>query len=178
MQYELNTKFINDLYNKYSDTHNFLIKTYPRDYLFYEKEELYNGIQKRIYYNCPNYQEFKNRYPKSIIIESQDHFNAIKYSDIFINLAGSSIALEAFLFTKRKCYSINFKNQPYYKNVSYLPEYVVSPDNICNIEINDVNEILESQIFNEEDHNKLKQYIHQEFSLPNILKAINNIIYN
>lgn len=175
-QYESSMGFLEKLYNNYKSKYNFLIKTHPRDYLFYEEEQLYNSVQKRANRKEPYYYIFQNSFPNSIVIESQDHFNAIKYCDILINNAGSSTALEAFAFTKKKSYSINFKNQPYYKTVEYLPNYIIYPDDIVNIEINEPEELEVTQTNIDKDHKIIKDYISDEFSFPKILDAIKNIL--
>jgi len=94
-----------------------LVKTYPNDYIFYDNEIPYSGIYKRKYTNKPQYQYIADMFPTIKIIESQDHFAAVKHVNKIYNMAGSSIAWETF-FTDSVSYSTNFKKQKYYKKLS------------------------------------------------------------
>lgn len=119
-----------------------LIKTYPNDYLFYESESgQYTGVYKRIYGSCPQYEFLKNKFPNAIIIESQDHFDAVTHCDALFNMSGSHISWETH-FSKRKSYSINLKDKPYYKKVHYLKS-VTYPDDVYNQSVENIEEIFE-----------------------------------
>ena len=121
-----------------------VIKTYPHDYVFYERESQYSGVYKRRYSNIPQYQFINDSLPSVRVIESQDHYAAMLYSKKVFNMSGSSIAWETF-FTNGDCYSINFKNKPYYKNVKYLPKDVEFPDDIFNIDLSSHLEIYDKE---------------------------------
>lgn len=116
-----------------------LIKTYPSDYLFYEKEFNYSGVYARKYGDMPQYEFLKHKFPNSIIIESQDHFDAMINCDAVFNMSGSSISWETH-FSKSKSYSMNYKNKPYYETVSYLKN-IKFPDSIYNENIENINDI-------------------------------------
>jgi len=118
-----------------------LIKTYPNDYLFHESDDQYTGVYKRIYGSCPQYEFLKNKFPDAIIIESQDHFDAVTHCDALFNMSGSHISWETH-FSKRKSYSINLKDKPYYKKVHYLKS-VTYPDDVYNRSIENIEEIFE-----------------------------------
>ena len=119
--------------NAQNNNYQVIVKTYPHDYIFYEREGPYTGIYKRRYANIPQYEFIKSNLPLYIkIIDSQDHYSAMLYSKKVFNMSGSSIAWETF-FTDGDCYSINFKDKPYYKTVKYLPKNVNFPDDVFNI---------------------------------------------
>ena len=120
-----------------------LIKTYPHDYMFYESEGMYTGVYKRKYGNMPQYEFLKNRIPEVIIIESQDHYSAMKHSSKIFNMSGSSISWESF-FTNGTSYSMNLKDKKYYKTVSYLPSDITFPDDVFNIDVSSCDQIFDS----------------------------------
>ena len=175
-----NLKHFDIFYKKYNDKFNFLIKTYPRDYFFFENENEneFNGIQKRSNNkNMPDYEMFSNKYSKIIVIESQDHYNVSKYNDKIINFSGSSVSWEILLFCDKLCYTLNFSKQPYYKSVSYLPNYIKFPDDISNIEVSNLDDILkENENLKNKNKEKMNTYILNEFSLKNMANAIKKII--
>jgi len=161
--------------SRLAEKNNFqvIIKTYPHDYVFHERESKYNGVYKRIYNNSkPQFEIVKSHISNSIVIESQDHFSALLYSDILFNMSGSHVAWETY-FTKTQSFSMNYKKQIYFGSVRYLPDYVKLPDGIINIEIENSADLFSDS---RSDKRGMDEYISREFSLPNILKHAESLL--
>lgn len=150
-----------------------LLKTYPHDYIFYDNEIPYSGIYKRKYTNKPQYQYIADMFPTIKIVESQDHFAAVKHVDKIYNMAGSSIAWETF-FTNSVSYSTNFKKQKYYKKLSYLPEYIEFPDEEMNIHVDNCEQIIKG-VYNI-NKDLCSNFILKEISIFNIFEAVKQIL--
>ena len=150
-----------------------LVKTYPHDYIYNETEEPYTGIYRRVYTDKPQYQFIKDHFPSIKIIESQDHFSAMKYCDKLFNISGSHIAWETY-FAKTTSYSLGYENQPYYKNLPYLPDYISFPDDLMNIHMDDLTDIVHKDLKTEKD--KCSDWFLNEVSIPNIVDAVKQII--
>jgi hypothetical protein len=120
-----------------------IVKTYPHDYIFYEKEEHLNGLYKRKNHIMPaisQYDYFTEEYGDSlVIIESQDHHESVLYSDLMFNMAGSSIAWETH-FSDCNSFTLNFSDKPYFNKLSYLPGLVL-PDSMFNFEPEHISDI-------------------------------------
>jgi len=174
-QYDKNVSLLNniiDLCEK--NNYQTILKTYPHDYVFYESEKEYSGVYRRRRYSIPQYQHLKKQYGNIHVIESQDHFLAIKNSDLMFNMAGSSVAWDTY-FTKCNSFTSNFKNQPYYKTVSYLPKNVILPNDFMNYHIEDSNANSVFDGFSVEK--KLGDpYFLKDFSLKNISNAVLEIL--
>jgi len=148
-----------------------LVKTYPHDYVFYEKELKYSGVYHRKRYSKPQYQVIKDYFPNIEIIESQDHFSAMKFCDKLFNISGSHLAWET-VFSDIVSFTSGFSNKEYYKSPKYFPDYVSYPDEIVNIEIDDI-----KQVFDLEDIKKpkLENFISKGFSFENIASKLMEI---
>ncbi len=144
----LNLEKIFNFIDKNNKNYEVLVKTYPHDYVFYEPDGFYTGVYKRYYnHNEPQYSFLKKNFPKIKVIESQDHFSALKNSDLLFNMSGSTIAWETF-WTKCQSFSMNYKNKPYYSGVSYLPSHIFYPDQYFTTELNSVENIFTKVICN------------------------------
>ena len=176
-QYDKNIKLLGNIIKVAKDyNYEVLVKTYPNDYVFYENDPQYSGIYHRKRYSEPQYKNLKNKFNDITIIQSQDHHTAVRDSDLIFNMAGSSIAWDTY-FTKSKSFTHHFKNQPYYKTLSYLSDKIILPDQYINYHLEDA-ETLESVFENGFDINKsvISSYISKEFSLKNISKAVGFIL--
>jgi len=145
---------------------NLLVKTYPHDYMFYEKEKQYSGIYKRIYKNKPHYEFLIEKFPELKIIESQDHHNAVMFCDALFNMSGSSISWETH-FSKTRSYSMNYKDKPYYGAVSYL-KHAKLPDELYNTNIDKITDLT----LNNKEKNEDNEYIVTLDSCKEIKKKI------
>ena len=150
-----------------------LLKTYPHDYVFYEKEKRYSGIYKRQYTNIPQHQHITRAYPTIKVVESQDHFSAVKNVDKIYNMAGSSIAWETF-FTDSVSYATNFKGQKYYKKLHYLPDYIELPDEEMNVHVDNCEQIIKSDYNINKD--LCSDFILNKISILEILKSVKQIL--
>ena len=160
---------------KLAEKHNveFLIKTYPHDYVFYEDEIAYSGVYKRPYtYNVPQYTFLKEQFPKAKILESQDHHSAMKYCDKLFNISGSHVAWESY-FTKIISNSLNYEEQPYYVNVNFLPEWVKYPDDLLNCNLQNIESVLR---YKDTNKSMCDRYFTRELSISNILNAVDQIL--
>jgi len=149
-----------------------LIKTYPHDYVFYEQEKTYNGIYKRKFSNkSPQYEIIQKYVENSIVIDSQDHFSALLFSDVLFNITGSHVGWETYL-SNTQSFSMNYKKQIYYVNVKFLPDYIKLPDDIVNLEVDNVEEVFSGRTG---DKTLMSEYIDKSFSPVEILKFLKGL---
>ena len=170
-QYDENLPKLEKLCNfaeKSSDKIKILVKTYPHDYVFYENAGTHSGIYHRKRYSIPQYQVLKENFPNIEIVESQDHFSAMKHCEKLFNISGSHLAWESVL-TDIVSFTSNYSNKPYYQTVRYLPDYVKYPDEIVNTEIQNVSEMFSDKAFKK--HN-LEDFISRDLSFDNIEKTL------
>ncbi len=123
---------LNDIQKKNIDA-SVALKTYPNDYLFFEKDGA-AGVYKRKFYkdnSTPQHLFFEKKYPEIKIIESQDHHSSLLNSDYLFNVGGSHISWETF-FTGCESFSCSYEDQPFFGGVSYLPDFVKYPDKFMN----------------------------------------------
>ena len=164
-------EFLNENCAKHNT--NLLLKTYPNDYLFYEKEIRYSGIYKRVFSDRPQYQWIAERFSSFKIIESQDHFAAMRICDNIFNIAGSSIGWETY-FVNAKSISMNYSDKKYFGSLPYLPG-IKFPDREMNYEIKNIEEIFSEP---EVDKSCCDNFILKEYSLKNIKDALEYILNN
>lgn len=159
--------FLNNESCKYNT--QVLLKTYPHDYVFNEAQSLYSGIYHRKFYKgkTSQYEYIKKVYPNIKVIDSQDHFAAVKHSQKVFNISGSSISWETY-FTESKVFSMNYSNKQYFNSLSYLPN-IQFPDKSMNHEIFKVEDIFNNA---KVDKTSCKNFILKEFSLRNIKKIL------
>ncbi len=150
----------------------FLIKTHPHDYVSNEREARYSGIYKRSGdYGQPQYDYLKKKFPNAKILDSQDHFSAMKYCDKLFNMSGSHVAWESYFTDIISC-SLNYEKQPYYVNVGFLPSWVKYPDNYINYGLKKIEDMLE---YIKTEKEKCKSYFKKEISILNILNSVKAI---
>ena len=150
----------------------FLIKTHPHDYVSNEREARYSGIYKRSGdYGQPQYDYLKKKFPNAKILDSQDHFSAMKYCDKLFNMSGSHVAWESYFTDIISC-SLNYEKQPYYVNVGFLPSWVKYPDNYINYGLKKIEDMLE---YIKTEKEKCKSYFKKEISILNILNSVQAI---
>ena len=189
-QFDQNIKalsFLNDEASK--NNTEVLLKTYPHDYVFYEQGENinpklscctgtgcschYTGVYHRKFrkesWECqtPQYLWIKDQFPNIKIIDSQDHFSAVKHCEKIFNIAGSSISWETYL-TNSKAFSMNYSNKTYFSSLSYLPN-INFPDKSMNHEIVKVEDVFNEPIV---DKSCCKNFILKEYSLKNIKNTL------
>jgi len=148
------------------------VKTYPHDYLFYESERKYTGVYRRPIGNKPQYEMLKSMFPTFSIVDSQNHFEVMSKCEKIFNMSGSHISWETY-FTGVPCYAMNMVGKSYHKGVSYLPEYVVYPDDLVNIHIDSIDKMLGPcpRI----DYSGMSDYILKENAVDNIVTSFLNI---
>ena len=122
--------------SKIAQTKNYelLVKTYPHDYVYREDEGNFTGIYKRpnsLSSGKTQYEYLAERFGNIKILESQDHFSALKNVDLVFNMSGSHIAWETYL-TKSISFSMNYASQPYFNNTKCVTDYVIFHDDIIN----------------------------------------------
>jgi hypothetical protein len=149
-----------------------LIKTYPNDYLFYDSDEKYTGVYRRISSDLPQYESLKRMFPELEVVESQDHFEAVSHCDAMFNMSGSHISWETH-FTKNQCYTSNHSNKSYYKSVNYLKN-VIYPDDIYNKEIVSIQDIFNFKDVIKEEND----YIERSNSIQKIVEIVKDLLYN
>ncbi len=149
---------------------NLVLKTYPHDYLYMERQM--TGVYKRSFYKDPNkpqYEFFRQKYPEIKIIESQDHHSCLKHSDFLFNIGGSHIAWETY-FTNCVSFSFNYFDRPYFGKTRYLPKYVEYPDQFLNIEAKELNDVFSRKILPEK--NRADRFFIKSMFSDNILNIV------
>ena len=98
------------------------------------------------------------------ILESQDHHESILYSDFLYNMSGSSISWETF-YSKCTSFSIGLSGQPFYKNLSYLPN-AQFPDEEFNLDFKNIEELKEKfdTLLSRSDHYKRSEFVKSFFT--------------
>jgi len=96
----------------------FILKTYPHDYLFGgspgDKQYTAVYVRNNLFDNSkPQYEYLQNKFRNLILVESQDHHESVLYSDVMFNMAGSSIAWETY-YSVCVSFSIILENQVYF----------------------------------------------------------------
>lgn len=153
------------------NNHQVLIKTYPSDYLFYETSNPYTGVYHRTWGNGPQHALLQKRLKSAVVVEAQDHFAALMYSDRMYNMSGSHLAWETYLCGCHS-FAINYRKQPYYGGASYLPDVVKLPDDRVNTHVGNVEEIFGRP----KADKQCSPYISLEFSLDNIAEAVKKVV--
>lgn len=177
-QFDENLRLIGGLLKRSRlDSYHIIIKTYPNDYLYYDESPVYSGVYHRVYktddpqyQGKPQYELLAQAIPKATIIDSQDHFAAVMYSDKLYNMSGSHIAWETY-FTKCQAYAMNYKNKLYYGGATYLPEGVVFPDDQVNLHVTRFDQMFGKKT----TPKKCANYFTKEFAHDNIRKAIEKV---
>ena len=138
-----NIEELNKLYKKYNDKYNFILLSYPSDYLFYELKK-----SKRRSENpgdSPDYTFIKNKFPKFKIIEAQDGYLATKFADKIFNISAGGLSIETILFCQKKCYTMHFNDKEYYLHKKGYKNHVRFPDDISNIHLNNIEDMLKDK---------------------------------
>lgn len=149
-----------------------MVKTYPNDYLFYDSDEKYTGVYRRTFSDVPQYELIRSMFPEIIILESQDHFEAISHCDSLFNMSGSHVSWETH-FTKNQSYTSNHSDKPYYKSVNYL-KGIVYPDDIYNKEIKSIQDVFKF----EKVHKEENDYFERTESIQKIVEIVKDMLYN
>ena len=150
-----------------------LIKTYPNDYVYYDRSDVYNGIYHRMFQRgSTQYDLVATQFQNPTIVESQDHFSAIMHSDKMYNMSGSHVAWETY-YTKCNVYTLNYKKQPYYGGAHYLPEGTRLPDSHFNVHLKNIEQIFTAKKFPDKN---CPEYMTKEFAHENIAKVIEKMI--
>lgn len=144
-----------------------LLKTYPHDYVFHEAQGMYSGIYHRKFDDIPQYECIAKNFPNIKIIDSQDHFAAVKFCGKIFNIGGSSISWETY-FTSSKAFSMNFSSKPYFNGYKYLPNVKV-PDDSMNHEITNAQQVFDEPVV---DKSACDEFILKKYSLKNIKHAL------
>ena len=158
-------------HESHQSDYEILLKTYPHDYIFYESQTEYSGIYHRKAADVPQYENIIKNFPNIKIVDSQDHFAAVKFCNKIFNISGSSISWETY-FTNSICFSMNFSNKPYFNGYKYLPNIKV-PDSDMNYEIFQPQDIFNTVNVNK---NSCDGFISKEYSLKNIKNTIEYIL--
>jgi len=174
-----------------------LLKTYPHDYVFYEQGEnpnpklscctgtgcscQFTGLyHRRLQFvqdrECviPQHTWIESQFPNIKVIDSQDHFSAVKHCQKIFNIAGSSISWETYL-TSSKAFSMNYSNKEYFSALSYLPKNIIFPDKSMNHEITNAEEVFSDPVV---DKKSCDGFILKEYSLKNIKNSLKYILNN
>ncbi len=159
-------------------THNFdvCVKTYPFDYLLRQKEKQYTGVYHRTFPATKNkmqWEYLQDKFPTIKIIDSHDHFEAIKNCTALINISGSHVAWETH-FVKARSFTLNYSDQKFYKCPSYLKD-VDYPDEVYNIELTSANDII-SRIDSDAFTKYPDDFILAENAVENIVRVIKELI--
>lgn len=177
---DMNSQNLNELdkfYKKYDNDFNFILLSYPNDYMFYE---LKKSLRRSEYSNLhPDYMTIKNRFPNFKIIQCQDGYNATKYANKIFNISAGGLSIETILFCKKKSYTMNFNDKPYYQHKLGYKPFVKFPDEISNIHLNNMEDMLTNKkVVTDCDIKSLNIFYDTNFATERIIKALNSIFSN
>ena len=167
-------KFYNNNQNKY----NYILLSYPLDYLFYETKAKYRRSENK--YECPDYEKMINNFKNLKIIKVNDNYNAINNSNIIFNLSAGALSIETILLYNKISCTMHFKDKDYYTKKIGYSKFVKFPDDIANIHLNNIDELnsINTTLNLESIKKKLNKFIHKDDSHKNILNSLNYILDN
>lgn len=158
-------------YNKFHDKYNFIIISYPNDYLFYEIENAFK--RSKLDKEEPDYIFIQKKLPKSVVINCEDNINSLRYSDKIFHLSVGALSSEILFYFNKISYTMNFVDKEYYLNKIGYSKHVRFPDDICNINLKNIYDL-------DKDHNidieNQKKKISKFFKNDDCHKNVNNII--
>jgi len=165
------------LYKKYENIYNFILLSYPNDYLFYEVKKKYRRSEDK--FDNPDYKHMTNNFEKLKVINVNDNYNAIKHCDFIFHLSAGALSIETIMLFDKISYTMNFKNKEYYMKKIGYSKFIEFPDNISNIHLDNIEDIFKNRDINiEAIKNKLKEFTLIGNAHDNILKEISTILKN
>lgn len=169
-------------YKKNKNKYNYILLSYPLDYLFYETKAKYRRSENK--QECPDYQTMQNNFKNLKIIKVNDNYNALKHSNIIFHLSAGALSVETILLFNNISTTMHFKDKDYYKKKIGYSKFVKFPDDIANIhlnnidELNSVNTTTNTTINIENVKNKLNKFIYITNAHKNMLNSLNQILDN
>lgn len=134
-----NYKEIKSLYNKFKDLYNFILLSYPLDYLFYEINTKYRRSENKD--SCPDYNYIKKNLKNIKIIYANDNYDALKYCDYIFHLSAGALSIETLLLYNKLSFTMHFKDKDYYKKKIGYSKHIEFPDDKINIHLNKIDDI-------------------------------------
>ena len=170
-----NLKEIINFYNKFNDKYNFILISYPNDYLFYEINK--KSRRSKIKEDIPDYLYIKQKIKNLKIIECQDNINSLKYSDKIFHLSVGALSSEILYYFNKISYTMNFDDKEYYKTKVGYSKNIKFPDDICNINLKNINDLDKDEEVDINDRkNKIDNFFINDFSHEKINKTLNLIL--
>lgn len=132
-------------YQKFKNKYNFILLSYPNDYLYYEisKKYIRSNIDKE---EQPDYQFIKNKIKNLEIIECQDNINALHFCNKVFHLSVGALSSEILFYFWKMSYTMNFVDKDFYLNKVGYSKHIRFPDDICNINLKNIYDL-------DKDHN-------------------------
>lgn len=163
------------LYKKFKNDYNFILLSYPNDYLFYEVKKKYRRSENK--YEIPDYQYMINNFEKLKVIKVNDNYNALKNCNYIFNLSAGALSIETILLFNKISFTMHFKDKEYYMKKIGYSDFVEFPDNISNIHLNNIMDIFnERNIDISELKKKLNNFISIDNAHNNIANALKKIL--
>lgn len=165
-------------YEKFEKKYNFILISYPNDYLFYEINK--KSRRSKIQEDIPDYLYIQQKLKKLKIIECQDNNNSLKYSDKIFHLSVGALSSEILFFFNKISYTMNFDDKEYYTTKIGYSKNIRFPDDICNINLKDIYDLDKVDNGDKDDikdrKNKIDGFFIDGFSHENINNTLNLIL--
>jgi hypothetical protein len=135
--YRIGMMTLDDVCRRFSDAgYSILVKTYPHDYVFREREAPMTGVYRRTSPHTnglPQYEHLSKTHGLKVV-ESQDHHAAVSWCRYMYNMSGSHIGWETH-FTGCRSFSIGYKKQSFFGRVTARGRQFDVPDPYTTIDL-------------------------------------------
>ena len=168
---------IKSLYYNYKDKYNFILLSYPLDYLFYEIDIKFRRSENKD--KCPDYKYLIKNFKNLKVINANENYDALKYCDYIFHLSAGALSIETILLYNKISFTMHFKDKDYYKKKVGYSQHIEFPDDKINIHLNKIEDIFNYSIDNNQINNTkkcIKDFILIDDAHKNILESIIQIL--
>ena len=170
-----NLKELIKFHEKFKEKYNFLLISYPNDYLFYEINKKYQ--RSNIKQNKPDYEYIQSKIDSIKLIQCQDNINALYFSDKIFHLSVGALSSEILYYFNKISYTMHFEDKEFYLNKIGYSKHIRFPDDICNIQLKNIDDLDKNLSVNiKERKNKIKSFFYNDFSHEKVNNCIKKII--
>ena len=159
--YRIGMDFLEAVCRKFSDAgYSLLIKTYPHDYLFHEREAPLSGVYRRASPHTdglPQYEYLSKKFGLRVV-ESQDHHAAVTWCRFLYNMSGSHIGWETH-FTECRSFSVGYGKQGFFGSVPARGKRYAVPDQHTTLDLTCVDDLPEVKPRSDEDKRETSRFM-------------------
>lgn len=173
--YQVGMKSLERVCKHFSDMgYSLLVKTYPHDYVFHEKEEPMSGVYKRTspFTSGRAQYDHLSREHGLKVVESQDHHAAVSWCRYMYNMSGSHIGWETH-FSSCRSFSIGYSKQSFFGLVTARGKKFAVPDPYTTTDLLSADDILFIPDRTFDDAEKTRPFM-PEIPLVNRIPALLN----